>query len=416
MKFKISIKGIYNICYLSIIFMYFNFFSSDIGETQPIIIILFTIPCLFYYLRSKKNLKKDRLLLISIFITIMYFLIQCFQNTLSRDAILLLFKMIIGPITYICILKYCNYLEQKSVKIAIIILSIIFFIVVFKIPIFYSIIEYVYTLFFNRGSLSGNNMRGLNVLTPEPSYFAYFSILLLYSIDYLKLEKNVNFNFFYKVILVIISLASKSAIVYLFIALYFISFISFRNICKAIICFVVLFILLSFLDFEFISNNRFYHVIMGMINDRGEGFINLLFFSDESGGFRFLINSLYLLSVFIYPFGTGFVFLKLNWIYIADFFNIDYAKNMLAYSLYQRNIDVYAQAYLANYIGILGVFSLPLIIYIFRVNLNNNPRIKKMQISIIIILIAFLFFLQSNFLNPVFWILIGFNKRLEELK
>jgi hypothetical protein len=156
------------------------------------------------------------------------------------------------------------------------------------------------------------------------------------------------------------------------------------------------------------TNNRFEEVIfstLGMI--KTNGLIHALFYADASGGFRLIINTLYLLSVFIYPFGRGYGGLSYRWLSIAETFGINVFKN----GHFRDSIDpseaLDAQAYIPNLIGTVGIFSILFIVFLYS---HNKQRDRWLKYSILIVLTLFLWFLQSNFFNPVFWVLIGIVK------
>ena len=96
-----------------------------------------------------------------------------------------------------------------------------------------------------------------------------------------------------------------------------------------------------------------------------------------------------------------------NWSNVARIFNIDYRRNgMFKYS-YNEHTILHAQALFPNVIGTIGIFSIFLIIFVYKNNKLKNHSLKR---SLLITMTLFLWFLQSNVFNPIFWILVAFCK------
>lgn len=132
-----------------------------------------------------------------------------------------------------------------------------------------------------------------------------------------------------------------------------------------------------------------------------------LFYSDASGGFRALFNCLYYLSIFVNPFGFGLGEMPEDWFVVANYFNINAFMNTHLANMIEDINNIDAQAYIPNVIGNVGVFSLLLILFIFKRNSFGDLKFKT---NVLTTLIVFMFVLQSNYVNPVFWFLLAFIK------
>lgn len=392
-------KIVFQISYISIFLMYFNIIPINV-ETQPIIIILL-IPFMFVItlFNNRVKLNKKNLLLITYILIIMVYFI--FDILTGKNTFFDFVKLIAGPLSYLFILKNAEYINYKHIKSIIYVLFAFFLIQVLKLPLLENITSMIYNIFFTRhNDLIVGSARGVGILVPEPSYFVYFAILLLYSLDYLKEKDNITVKNL-KILVIIMSLFTKSALVYIFLLIYFLKYINIRKLKSIFIMILVTIVTLVILNI--FPSNRFSEVINKLIDDLNGGILNALFYSDASSGFRFIINSLYYLSIFIRPFGFGITGMANNWGKIAEIFNIDVWKNEHFKYVIKSNWSIDAQAYLANVVGTIGVFSIILFIFFFY----RKKKMNSLQKNIYIVLFVYLVILQSNLFNPVFWLLFG---------
>ena len=408
----INTKLIYNIAFFSIIFMYFQILPINI-ETQPLLIVVL-LP-LFLLIKLKNNFKfnsEDKLLLIYIIIIFLYFIFSLING--QGDSFEYLLRFILGPITYLFLLKNVGLLNIKTLKIMTMILFSVAVINVMHIPVLYSFLSSVMNAFFNRYSLNYAGVRGMCILTPEPSYFVYFAMLLLFSFDFVEYRTKEPEHTSYKLLIYFMCILTKSALVYAFLCMYmFFKYIysskerKIKHILKNILigCIVLTFVFVSIKLLNInLANNRFFQIFNSITS---KNISEILFFSDSSSGFRFLINYIYILSIFSRPFGYGFGGMERNWSIVAKKFNINYHKNgMFKYSYNEYSL-LHAQAYIPNVIGAIGIFSFILIYFVYK---NNRLEDTSLKYSLIITLTLFLFILQSNMFNPVFWVLLGYCK------
>lgn len=414
---KIDSKIIYNIAFFSIIFMYIRIIPVNI-ETQPVFVVIL-IPIFIAINKMKVSIKsEDRFLIVYLIITFIYFIVASLLGV--ESTIIHYFKLILGPLAYLLILKNVDLLEIRTLKSMTILLFIISFIYFFHIPIIYDFINSIINLLLNRYTANYIGARGMSILTPEPSYFVYFAMLLLYSFDFIESKLNLKENIVYKVLIYVMCIITKSALVYMFILIYLTlkylycnNNMKINNIIKILIMgiTIALFIIICTKLFNIdLSNNRLQQIINSSHYDN---IFETLFYSDESSGFRFIINTIYILSIFVKPFGYGLGGMETQWSNVARLFNIDYARNGIFVYTYNDYTSLPAQAYIPNVIGSIGIFSILIIIFIYKNNVLNNSKLRK---SILIVISLFMWILQSNMFNPVFWILIGICKYNNEKK
>ena len=412
---------LFNIAYVSVFFMYFQITPLS-AETQPIVVLAFvpvSLVYLIWYGRLTIN-KSEKWLFAFWNVLLLYALLSL--TVYKQDPLIVLnysLRLLALPLAYMLFLKNISLLQPISVKIPIYVLMIVSLIELFRIPLFYDLLSVMYLVFFNRVSF-GQGSRGLCILTTEPSYFVYFAILLVYSMDYLLLNNKMSEreNSIYKIVIFFMGFLTKSALVYFFILLYSIEWIirlmgqqKYRSI---LLCLVLLLLPVGVIVLSNVSiktpTNRFTEVLYNFsISFKTNGLLNTILFADASGGFRIIINLLYYLSIFVFPLGCGFGGMADKWGYVANCFNIDVQKNgHFVYGLSDSmNTLLDAQAYIPNIVGTVGCFVVVYLLFLFTGNVQKNRWLKN---SILVCLFFYFFVLQSNFFNPVFWILIGIIK------
>lgn len=416
MKDYLRLSGLqfwYNFAFCSVLFMYFQFLPFDI-ETQPIGVLVCVPVFVFYYKNRLKIKREDKFLMIFLAIAFIYYIIGMFFDRSISSATLSFIKLIIGPTCYLTVLKHVKFLNWKSIRFAVWLIFIVTGIEFFRIPFFFQVLDTVCSIFFRR-YIYGSATRGLCILTTEPSYFVYFAMLLMYSIDFLCQANGLQRKKgnMYKWMVFVSGLATKSAIVYLFFAIYGIqSYLNCKKARRQLINKLILTLILiaGLIGSIYIihlggMNNRFVNIIKAI--DLRKSFAEILFYTDESMGFRFIMNSIFLLSIVLHPFGMGVGELQSKWASVAKQLNIDYAKNMIFINTFNENTALDAQAYIPNVVGAIGCFSIFLILFLYTENRYKNRRTKN---NILFTVSIFMWMIQSNFFNPVFWILIGFIK------
>lgn len=411
-------KAVFNIAIFSIIFMYINILPIS-GETQPFIIALLLPLSMFFIDINKPITKSEKALSIYMLIIIFYFLITLAINLDIKNSLSYFIRIIFCPLAFMLILKNAKYLSIKTLKLMVVFLAIVFFILITKFPLLYQALISLMSTVFHRYTLP-SGVRGFSIFTTEPSYYVYFAILILYGIDFVEYKDDLKDKslLIYRGIVLFIGIFTKSALVYFFILVYIfqkvIKALRNKKAQKLIIFFIgCIVVFMFFLAINkapaFLQNNRFYNIISKY--DFSNGVFNAIFFQDDSSGFRFLINFIFLLSIFLYPFGAGLGGLSDKWSQVAKFFNIDLSKNGMFVYVYNVNDSLDAQALFPNIISSIGIFAVFLFIFFFFNNKLENKNLKK---NIVFILFLFLFFFQSNFTNPVFWVLAGFCKYQKE--
>ena len=404
----------YNFAFCSVFFMYFQFLPIDI-ETQPLGVVICVPIFICFYRKRLEVRKEDKFLLSFLLIVFIYYIFEILFSTSIGDVTMSFFRLIISPICYFFVLKHVEFLHWKSVRFGVWITFITALIELFRVPGMFQILDTVYSLFFRRYYYGAGN-RGLCILTTEPSYFVYFAMLLLYAIEYLYGLKKIEYKKkkIYTAMIYATGMLTKSAIVYLFLLIYGIQlYLGYnketkKKINKVVLLAVILIMICGFVwlaQIGVLENNRFVGIIHSI--DLRKSITDILFYSDESMGYRFIMNSIYLMSVFLYPFGMGIGVLRHNWAEVANRVNIDYARNMIFSYTFDEKSVLDAQAYIPNAVGTVGFFSLLLVLFLYSGNRYKDARIRR---NILFTVSLFMWAIQSNYFNPVFWFLIGFAK------
>ena len=403
----------YNFAFCSVFFMYFQFLPINI-ETQPFGVVM-CVPIFIYFYRKRLEVRKEDKFLLSFLLTIfIYYIFGILFGSSIGDVTMSFFRLIISPICYFFVLKRVELLHWKSVRFGVYITFSVAIIEAFHIPGLFQVIDAIYSASFRRYQYGFGN-RGLCILTTEPSYYVYFAMLLLYSIDFLKGNNKIPNNriWLYKILVFIAGSLTKSAIVYLFFLIYSGQMylgckkkcVIKKKMATVLLLGLAVTLIVCELKIDELSNNRFVSILSSM-NYKGS-IIDLLFYTDESMGFRFMINAIYLLSIILYPFGMGIGALRYKWADVAKSLGIDFSGNMIFENSFGNSRALDAQAYIPNVVGSIGLFSIFLVLFLYSKNRYNDKKLKR---NIVFTVSLFMWIIQSNFFNPVFWMLIGYTK------
>ncbi len=391
--------------------MYFRILPFNI-ETQPVGVIVFSLVFLCLNLKKNMIINKQSFWLILYLIIIFFYSLLAFLYINNKELIITYFiRLTISPILFLIFLRNVKYLKPITIIIMVSILFVCASVSYFRIPGLFSFLNSIYDYFMQRYTF-GEGTRGICILTPEPSYFVYFAILLFFSIDFLSYRSLITRrnNIILKLLLLLMCFFTKSAIVYLFMIIYLtlkIIKMLFSGIRKEFFIGLTLAIGVPIIGIliAFVGNNRFLEIFSNY--DSSMPLIDNLFYSDSSSGFRLLINTVYILSLFTRPLGYGIAGMTDKWDIVAEAMNIDLSRNgMFIYTLSNESL-LDAQAFMPNVIGTIGIFAITIFIFIY---FNNTLKSKSLKYSIIIVLSLFFWIIQSNFFNPIFWVLIAFCK------
>lgn len=400
-------RVLFVVAYVGTFLMYLQVIPINI-ETQPVLPFL----CLIFavVLRFKKivEIKNEELLLILFcFVVFCYLLYDLFCGDAEKSAIYC-FRLTFCPLLYLFVLKNVEYVRFSYVKIVVYVLLSFCLAVIVYIPLLSDLVRFVIDLFLPRYSFGGG-VRGVSILTTEPSYFVYFAILIICTADFLQVrDKSLVTRkeiVFIKVIVILMAVFTKSALVYLYIIFYITINLFFIRGHLAIKYIAVLLFSCVLVPFICFTDNRLMEIVNNMIASKNA--LDCIFYADASGGFRALFNCLYYLSIFIEPFGFGLGRLSEDWFVVASSFNINPFVNDHLSNVVENINNIDAQAYIPNVVGNVGIFSLLIVFFIFK---GNKFGDFKFKFHITTVLILFVFLLQSNYVNPVFWILIAFLK------
>jgi hypothetical protein len=394
-----------NLLFISFFTIFFHLIPIGV-ETQPFLSVIIALLLFFSSNDSGFIFKKDVVFLY--FLIFVLFAYSFYQLTFyySFIPVLEFFKYLIGPIIFLALRKSTFVISYKIFKIIVYIL-LFFGLLNLILPSMY---EFVFGNIIPRfkGNAPGG-IRGITILTPEPSYFVVFQIILLTIIEKQLAYKNLSLLeskklIYLKILVLLLSLFTKSAYV-LILGLIF-SLPSKINIKKLLKILLISFLLLLLL-LNFFSENRLFQIVNLLYELVSEGdfdFISFLFKQESSGGTRLIVNFLAIFSIFINPFGSGLGSFSEMIDFYSNYYNMDIsAHEVLGGDLLGK---IYPQTYFANLCNDIGVFSLLLFPIIF---LNNDNSNKSYNLKRNISLFALVFF-QSQITNPAFWFLMAISK------
>lgn len=378
-------------------------------ETQPIFI--FFISIIFVFFVKLKLTKKDLFLVLHITVLTLYII---YQMLVYRTGIVDYITYLIGPLTYFVFLNRINNISILLLRRIIIFFFIITIVSLFKIPVLNDILVGFSEIFIGRtGWGEGSSFRGVSLLTPEPSYFAFFLILLISLLDIkVKVEYPKSYKKYW-ILLFFIALATKSALVFFYLITYLIgkqlSKYTFNKIKQwfnvkntLLVCSLVIIITLPFI---FLKESRPVQVVENVSKSISEGDTFELLFRESSGSTRFIVNTLGVISVNVKPFGWGIGEFKNNFYEAAP---KSFKKIILRHEVlkvfHNKKRPLKTQTYFTNLVGDIGLFSIPLLLFIlisfFRAKGETKSGIKWTILLMLIIV-------QGQISNPVIWILLA---------
>lgn len=394
-----------NFLFISFFLIFLHFIPIGV-ETQPHISLILALVIFFSSIKSYNYVKKDIIFLYLLLVVIFIYALLQIIYQYSLSPLLELTKYFIGPIVYIAI-RYSNFsISYKVFRNTLYSLIFLGFINL----IFPSIYEFIFGIIIPR--FSGNQVggvRGITILTPEPSYFVIFQIILLITIEKQLSYKHITvaerkYLNILKYLALFLSLFTKSALVLLICIIFLIpSKINF----KRFFLLILLIPIIAFLTYTFFSENRLSQIINLLYDLLKEGDFNIvtfLFTQESSGGTRVIVNFLAIASIFINPFGSGLGSFSNMLGFYGAYFGLDISNHEV---LGSDSINkIYPQTYFANLCNDIGIFAL-LLFPIILVNNENSNKAYNLKRNLCLV---FMILFQSQITNPAFWYLIAISK------
>ncbi|WP_148639212.1 hypothetical protein [Aquimarina longa] len=340
-----------------------------------------------------------------------YFVIQ---YLVFQTGILEYITFLIGPLVYLVFLNRVHTISVLLIKWIIIVFLFLTIIILFRIPGFYDILNWLTQVFISRSQEhTSSSIRGVSLLTPEPSYFAFPLILLLSIIDLKLEEENIKSLKKYRLVLFFIALVTKSALVFFYLIFYLLgkylsryslNLFKIKFSTKNIVIGISLIVILL-MPFLFLRNSRPVQVAENVYKSVSKGDMFGLLFRESSGSTRFIINTLGVISIQKEPFGWGIGEFKYNFFKAGNTkFKEVIKKHEVLRAFYYNDNPVKTQTYLTNLTGDIGIFSLPLflfiIISIYKAKGETRGGIKWV-IPLMLIIV------QGQMSNPAIWIILA---------
>ena len=397
---------LYGLLFISLFLIYFKVLPLNV-ETQPILTIFLSILILIRgyrdYFSNQIKLYWDELGLI--FLVVILLIYPLFQYLFWNEMVVLdCIKYLIGIFLYLSIRRRFA-INHK----------LIYLIVVFLVGIglmnlvFPELYDLVFGGFIPRTLESvRDGVRGINILTPEPSYFAAFELIILNLIESQLDESNTDPRKKYlkwcKWAIIILAFLTKSAYVISIALIFLIPAKRYIKTGKVIKFGLIAALVISLVGFSFLQENRLFQIFdlaYYVIKDGNIDYQKLLFEQEASGGTRIVVNFLAFSSLFFKPLGSGLGSFPHVYNDLAKNFNLDLsAHEVLGNSSYST---IYAQTYFANLCNDVGIFSLILLFVVFVGNSNfNSENIRRKRYFSLFVLLFF----QSQITSPAFWIIL----------
>lgn len=381
-------------------------------ETQPVLSLFVATISIVGFAKGTDFLKKDVIFVIAlVLILIIYTFLQIFFNS-DYQAIVELFKYLIGPVIFFSIRSNKYSISFSILKKVVIAISIIAAVSLFLPSVYAILFKYFIPRFAEN---MGSDVRGIVVLTPEPSYFAVFQIILLITIEKALSQFDTGEKVLYtrkellylKYIIIFISVLTKSALVILYIIIFILPDFKKIDFKKVLLGLLVVIPIISILIYFFFSENRLFDVISlvyKLVHDGEFNWINFLFNQESSGGTRIVLNFLAISAMFINPLGSGLGSFSTMMTFYGDHFDMDLSKHEVLGS--DALGKIYPQTYFANLCNDIGIFALIL----FPVIMVNNAKDSRNFVLKRNLCLFLMVLFQSQITNPAFWYLIAISK------
>jgi len=397
---------LFNLLFISLFLIYFKVLPLNV-ETQPIISIFLSILILFRSYRDyfSKQIKLYRDELGLLFLVLILLIYTLFQYLFWKEVVLVdCIKYLFGIVLYLSIRRR---FEVKS--------KVIYLVVIFLVGIGFLnlLLPDLYNLVFGKfipRTLDSvrDGLRGINILTPEPSYFAAFELVILNIIES-QLDKSEKSNLirnlkWCKWAIILLSFLTKSAYVITIALVFLIPPRRFIKVGKLIKFGLLISIVIGFLGYSFLQENRLFQIFdlaYYLIKDGNIDYQKLLFEQEASGGTRIVVNFLAFSSLFFRPLGSGLGSFPYVYNDLAKNFNLDLsAHEVLGNSNYST---IYAQTYFANLCNDIGIFSLVLLfVVLIRNSKFNSVNVRRKRYFSLFVLLFF----QSQITSPAFWVIL----------
>lgn len=405
----LSISKLYNYLFFSFFLIFLRVVPVSI-ETQPVFSLLFSLLIISQGGINLKVIKTDVLFTWILILVLVFYSIYTLMFFKNFSVFIDLAKYLVGPIIYIAIRKFEYEVSIRTLKTVIIILAATALTTLF-LP---QLSRVLFGFLISRSeNMSGDDYRGISILTPEPSYFSVFVIILMAEIE--KKHTNTQLNFKDKRLLklmkysvLLMAIFTKSVYAIIMAVIFFFPLSSFRKNFLKLLIGIAIFFFAVLLYVKYNPDDRIallFNVLSTAVDSDEIDFLDLLFYQESSGGARFIINWLAVSSSFDTPFGKGIGTFPQFFAFYAQKNGLDLASHDVF--VFADKYKFYPQTYLANLVHDIGIFSFLLFPIIF---LNRDTTYEGFNAKWAICLFFLLFF-QSQLSNPALWFLISINKK-----
>ena len=386
---------IVNLLYFSVFFIHFNLTPLSV-ETQPILPLLFAGILLFFKIKITHDM---RLMLVFILVLSCYNFIDVLLGSNYMNIIFYL-KYLIGPFLYLIFRNNSQYLSKSFFN------YFLYFLLIFSLLLYLNEIQYLQNIFVP-GSDRSFAVDRHSLFVPEPSYFAFFFILLLIFNELFFIENKMNkMNYIFNILTIFfIGFLSYSGLVYLFAVIYlFIKTIE-KNIWFIILG--LLGIIISILIIKEVDLGRPTYIINALFDFFEDKFSieDYILYYEPSGSTRILLNYIAFSNIFDNLFGSGIGSFNHTLNNLGPYLNWLISEHEVLKDFGVNN----PQTYLASLVNDIGILSLFLFIAIFN-NISIKSKEYKFFIMLCISTILIMFFIQGQITNPIPWLLLALIK------
>lgn len=404
----------------SIFSIYLIPFANKVSfETFPILLLILSILVIFsdniFIIKIDKIQKITGSLILFIILSYVY-------NLPSTDISFLdLIKYLIGPIIFMSSFKIIKYLNLRFIYYLSVFLILLYFVLKFKIPIFFEINCNLLEFFIARYDCSNfENLKNPFLVTPEPSYLALYLGFILLIINLFKNEKiyvknSIKFLII-QILLTLIIYETHSRIGFIIIIILFLNYFFQYKKFKHILA--ILALLYSIFIFNIDSSRTLGRIILIKEEIKNENITKNLNFKhlvnqinkyEPTGAIRLLHNAL---SVYGF-YKSNIIFGNGPGSYSKKWYN-DYSNELNLHNALKTNEVIgkwdlkfkkqYAQNYFFSILHDGGLIVSIIFLYLIFLGFTNITKLNyKNNLSIFLYILLCLFY-QSQITNPMPWL------------
>ena len=400
---------------IGVILMYIPILPIDV-ETQPLLCLLAVTIGTYYVHLNKYVVKPSSIIALLLVFIILGGLVHSIG--ISSFAIVESAKYLVGPIIYILMRDNLKYYQLATLKNTTIVLLIIAILTAFNFGPISKLLANAISHIIERSTIGGiDGMRGISLISNEPSYAAGQLIFLLLITDFFRINNDLNNSSiktikYIKFAIIIMIVLTKSALGILFLAAYTLPLAMTKFNARHALLIIASSVVLTIA--ENLKPSRISQVFTALSEVDLNNLLLSLSILEPSGTTRIFLNISAFSALIFNPIGFGIGSFQNNWYNLLDKLGMYFlANHEVLGNAYTNQLGTNASTYLANITHDLGVVPFILIISLLIHPLFRPTAHRTLRWQIVLSILI-MFFFQSQITNPVPWALLVILHHLTE--